>query len=328
MKTKSFKTQLLIYGGGLVIFIAVLLLSLFSYRINSLLEEELVSSGEHLVNDFSYASELGVASEDPVLLKPFAEALFEREEVILIASYNEKGIILLEKKEQGTLSEQRISSKIKERLEKERGVIRVSNKTEKGSLVYDFYAPVLETHPFFSLEEEKEREVIGFSKITISLDKKKEQTKEMMLYGFFITFLATMGGFFILFLLSETLTKPLFILKEGVDIIGRGNLNHRVEIKTQNEIEELAQSFNKMVENLQQSQAATEKTKEMLEVKVKERTKELQELTGSLEEKVSKKTEELQKRVNELEKFYKITVGRELKMIELKKKIDELEKNK
>ncbi|MCD6528528.1 hypothetical protein J7K44_02725, partial [bacterium] len=34
---------------------------------------------------------------------------------------------------------------------------------------------------------------------------------------------------------------------------------------------------------------------------------------------------EIEKRKEELEKFYKLTVGRELRMIELKKKIKELE---
>jgi methyl-accepting chemotaxis protein len=326
MKTKSFKTQLLVYGGELILLVSLLLLFLFSYRINNLLEEELISSGKHLSNDFSYASELGVSSEDSVLLRPFAEAIFEREEVILVASYNEKGILLFEKQESGVLSEQAISPEIKEVLKNEKRTLKTVGKTEKGISVYEFYAPVLETHPFFSIETEEEKEVIGFSKIVISLDEKRAQVKEAMLYGFFITFLVTSGGFLLLFLLSETLTNPLFALKQGVDIIGKGNLNHRVNVKAQNEIEELAQSFNRMVENLQRSQAATEKTKQMLEVKVQERTKELQSLAGSLEEKVEEKTKELQKRINELEKFHNVTVGRELKMIELKKKVEELEK--
>ncbi len=45
------------------------------------------------------------------------------------------------------------------------------------------------------------------------------------------------------------------------------------------------------------------------------------ELQGSLEQKVQERTKELQQRVEELERFRKLTIGRELKMIELKKKL-------
>ncbi len=44
-----------------------------------------------------------------------------------------------------------------------------------------------------------------------------------------------------------------------------------------------------------------------------------------LEKKVSEKTKELQSKIKELEIFNKLAVGRELKMVELKKKIKELE---
>jgi len=43
-----------------------------------------------------------------------------------------------------------------------------------------------------------------------------------------------------------------------------------------------------------------------------------------LEEKIKEAIEELQKKVEELEKFHRLTVGRELKMIELKKEIERL----
>jgi len=55
-------------------------------------------------------------------------------------------------------------------------------------------------------------------------------------------------------------------------------------------------------------------------------------LQENLEKKVKERTKELQEKVEELEKFHKLTVGRELKMIELKKEIkklkEELEKSK
>jgi len=68
-----------------------------------------------------------------------------------------------------------------------------------------------------------------------------------------------------------------------------------------------------------------EESRSVLEVKVKARTKELEELTQNLEERVKERTKELQERIEELEKFHKLTVGRELKMAELKEKIKELE---
>lgn len=69
-----------------------------------------------------------------------------------------------------------------------------------------------------------------------------------------------------------------------------------------------------------------EEAKTVLEIKVRARTRELEELAKGLEEKVKERTKELQERLNELEKFRKITIGRELKMIELKKEIERVKK--
>ncbi|MBI4692144.1 MAG: hypothetical protein HY773_01740 [Candidatus Terrybacteria bacterium] len=52
----------------------------------------------------------------------------------------------------------------------------------------------------------------------------------------------------------------------------------------------------------------------------------LEDLKENLEEMVKKRTEELQKKVDELERFHNLTVGRELKMMELKKEIEKLKK--
>lgn len=76
---------------------------------------------------------------------------------------------------------------------------------------------------------------------------------------------------------------------------------------------------------LEKTKKELEETKSVLEVKVQARTKELKELAGGLEQQVEKRTKELQEKIDELERFQKLAVGRELKMVELKNKIKELE---
>lgn len=92
-------------------------------------------------------------------------------------------------------------------------------------------------------------------------------------------------------------------------------------INTEFELKKLTLELQKRVEERTKE---LEEAKTILEIKVVARTKELRELAESLEEKVKERTRELQKRVEELERFHKLTVGRELKMVELKKEIKKI----
>ena len=77
---------------------------------------------------------------------------------------------------------------------------------------------------------------------------------------------------------------------------------------------------------LAKAKKGLEEAKNVLEIKVRARTRELSELNKTLEEKVRERTKELRERVDELNKWFKLTVGRELKIIELKQEIEKLRK--
>ena len=80
------------------------------------------------------------------------------------------------------------------------------------------------------------------------------------------------------------------------------------------------------IQNLSQKEKELEEAKQVLEIKVEDRTKDLKQLAETLEEKIKARTEELQVRMMELEKFQRLATGRELKMIEIKKENENLKK--
>ena len=63
-------------------------------------------------------------------------------------------------------------------------------------------------------------------------------------------------GIIIAFFMARSITKPIAELSKDVEIIGKGDLEHRVEVKTRDEIGELSTTFNQMTENLRKISAS------------------------------------------------------------------------
>ncbi|MFH1657434.1 MAG: cache domain-containing protein [bacterium] len=113
------------------------------------------------------------------------------------------------------------------------------------------------------------------------------------------------------FSLSGAITAPLKKLTKEVIKIGvQDSADANIVLKTGDEIEKLAESFNQMTERLN-----------IKKIQVEQKTAELK----NEKEKLEISYEEIVRRKNELEKFYDLTVGRELKMVELKKEIKKME---
>jgi signal transduction histidine kinase len=78
-------------------------------------------------------------------------------------------------------------------------------------------------------------------------------------------------------LVARRVVRPLEALRKGVERIGGGDMNSRLDVKTGDEIEVLADEFNRMAENLRYAYTG-------LEQKVAERTRELAVANERLQE--------------------------------------------
>jgi len=93
--------------------------------------------------------------------------------------------------------------------------------------------------------------------------------------------LAALGTIFLLAFLSflaTTITRPLSVMVMATDKIAQGDLDHRVEIDFQDEIGQLARSFNRMTEDLKNANENLTQWAKTLEKRVEERTQELREM--------------------------------------------------
>ncbi len=97
---------------------------------------------------------------------------------------------------------------------------------------------------------------------------------------FRILLLAVFGvglGVLLAIIFGSSITKPLQVLKRGAEILATGDLTYRVQVKTKDETFILAQSFNKMAEELLES------TKALV---YKERVAKELELAKSIQQKI------------------------------------------
>ena len=142
------------------------------------------------------------------------------------------------------------------------------------------YAPILELGWAVILEE--------------PLDAALANIEVLRRFALLLLAVGLFAGAVVIAWASSRITGPIRELHQGAEIIGSGNLDHRVKIETGDEIEWLGEEFNKMAAELKVSYAT-------LEQKVKDKTGELEKANSEL----NRAYEELRKTHDDLLKATK-----------------------
>ena len=131
--------------------------------------------------------------------------------------------------------------------------------------------------------------ILGVLDVGVSLEGldaiiKKSTTNVILASIFLVIVISFFSGLFVTILVN----KPIKIIKEGIEAIGNGNLDYKIDIHAKNELGQVARRFNEMSTNLAEAY------------------KEIKNWSETLNEKVNEKTEELKniyKQVNQIEKL-------------------------
>jgi len=126
---------------------------------------------------------------------------------------------------------------------------RVLQSSSEYEVLHVNYHTFIEQFTFINKSEAEDQ----FSKL-ITLSAFAETSKQRLnnLVGIaLVSFVALFAlGIGFSFVLARSISKPLGQLTRGAEIIGKGNLSYKIDIKSKDEIGELAASFNQMTDRL------------------------------------------------------------------------------
>ncbi|WIG93592.1 methyl-accepting chemotaxis protein [Myxococcus sp. SDU36] len=95
------------------------------------------------------------------------------------------------------------------------------------------------------------------------------------------------------YLITRGITTPLRALMVGAEQLGRGKLEHRIDVKGQDETAQLARAFNDMAEKRQQNEVQLEKESEQREHTLRTVAEFVNQLAGASAEILSSTTEQV-----------------------------------
>lgn len=141
-------------------------------------------------------------------------------------------------------------------------------QTHVGSQIGDIYRV---TTTIKSDSQQVGKLFLGFSLKEMRREVKRTQTTIAL-----VCIVLFLIGMFLVFGISTLITNPLRSIVKTVEQIAKGDLTKRAPVSANDEVGQLAKSFNLMVDNLQRAYLKLEDMNRNLESRVEERTKELQ----------------------------------------------------
>jgi signal transduction histidine kinase len=234
----------------------------------TLLQNQLEDHGKAMANSFSFLIEYGIGLRDRSFLQRVVEKMVEDEDVVYCSFLDLNGEKLVHAKKEGI--------------------------DPDPNSIHQLTLPI----------QSKEGQRIGTLEIGLSLHHLSNRMNQLRMDILFLTLGVIGVGILLILIFTRVLLRPIEKLVAATERVGKGELALTVDIRSRDEIGDLAKAFNQMTLQLKESRSDLEK-------KVEERTRQLEKNIKELEEvrlSTLKMLEDLQSAKRELE-----MVNRELK---------------
>lgn len=235
----------------IIISLILFVFSIFSYTLYQFEKRQIIQStqfnAESLLRNTSYAFTIALKSNDQVIELQKAASLLQRDKNIVN--------LIIKNKLGNTIYALNQLPKVQNNKSQ-----TPHSKIHKNIFYYNF--------PLFH-----NKEMIGSLILDYSQDAALSKIQYFKYFIIIAAFGAIVIAFFLAIALARMVTKQIELLTIGVQKVSFGNYSHKVKIITNDELGNLAKSFNNLFSNLKESyKESYQKRQELLEEKNKLRT--------------------------------------------------------
>jgi signal transduction histidine kinase/CheY-like chemotaxis protein len=269
----------------LILVTTILTAGLLVFRETNEHREGLLHSGLVLANIIAANSEYGIYTENTAALEQIARSL-KTSNVVFIRFMNKNGKVLLEDTLQPVAlvipSIPEHESKASEAGPWYTVFTDISGQGQflsflavvRGASAVD---PALMFHEV--IESQDKSDGLGYVQIGLSEEALQKQIMETLLSTVFYTVLLILLGVVITFWMTRRITSPIQQLVDATRAVADGRFEHRIDIHSNDEIQELATAYNKMLVRLSEYREEVLSHQRTLEAKVAQRTLDLKTAT-------------------------------------------------
>jgi len=256
-------------------------------RQSEFLRQDRHARGRLLSQTLAEGADLGLLVDEPALVRAALDRILEHEDVLRAEVYRPDGSCLIQRQRPRAVSSQVPPPRVVKRLLAAREPTTVVVAGEDRD---EYYSAVLAPEgdavvaAYGAVEPALLRQrVVGFVRLSLSHLQQQQREEEMLLWSVYLAGGLLLLGFVLAVLVGWRLSRPILKLAAGADAIRRGNLDVQVNIRSYDELGQLADSFNRMVWKLKTTVDQLADLNRNLETQVNERTQDIRGMAGFLE---------------------------------------------
>ncbi|MFH2008084.1 MAG: ATP-binding protein [bacterium] len=250
------------------------------FRQSEFMRQDRHARGRTLSQTMAEGASLGAMSNQPALLAGAIDRLFRSSDVELVEVYRVDGSRLTRRTRQGVGDSKAPAKSTVRQLLAARLPLSIA---VDGPDRDDYYSPILVSKgdavlAAYGAEKPPpvEYQVVGYVRVAVSHAHAVKRRDQLLMWSIYLAGGLLLLGLVLAILVGWRLSAPILKLAAGADAIRHGSLDVQVDIRSHDELGQLADSFNRMVWKLKDTVEKLADLNRNLEFEVKDRTRDIQ----------------------------------------------------